>query len=248
MIVQLSDPHVGAAGSTDPAADFRAAVQAVHDLQPRPDAVLVTGDLADHAAPEEYGLVHEALAALPMPAHVMPGNHDDRAALAAAFPRRDDEGPAYHWAARCGDVRVVACDSTRPGRVDGALPAAELAWLRDRLAAEPELPTIVAMHHPPLLIGMPAFDRIGLPAGDRAALRAVIDAFPQVQRVVAGHVHLAATGQIGRTPVITSPSTWRDRVVLELGGEEMRDSKEPAGMLVHALADGQLVSHVQPLG
>src|SRR3954454_23015231 len=50
LIVQLSDPHIGADWADgDPVAALAAAVESVRALRPQPDAVLVTGDLADHA-------------------------------------------------------------------------------------------------------------------------------------------------------------------------------------------------------
>ena len=87
ILAQLSDPHVlvgpGGRGS---AASLAAGVAAVLALRPRPDAVLVSGDLADTASAAEYERVRELLAPLPMPVHVLPGNHDDRDALRAHFP------------------------------------------------------------------------------------------------------------------------------------------------------------------
>src|ERR671928_114140 len=86
LLVQLSDPHVGADwGGGDPVAMLAAAVECVRALEPNPDAVLVSGDLADHAADAEYEQVRELLAPLEAPLYVLPGNHDDRLALPRHF-------------------------------------------------------------------------------------------------------------------------------------------------------------------
>src|SRR3954447_10007197 len=141
-----------------------------------PDAVLVSGDLAEHASDEEYAVVREQLAALRAPVHVLPGNHDDREALRRAF---DDlpgtGGEPIQYAADLGALRLVVLDSTRPGQDAGELDATRLAWLEEALADAPDVATIVALHHPPLLTGVPAMDDMGLPAGDRAALGAVLE-------------------------------------------------------------------------
>ena len=87
ILAQLSDPHVLVGpGDRGSAESLAAGVAAVLALRPRPDAVLVSGDLADTASAAEYERVRELLAPLPMPVHVLPGNHDDRDALRAHFP------------------------------------------------------------------------------------------------------------------------------------------------------------------
>jgi 3',5'-cyclic-AMP phosphodiesterase len=86
LLVQLSDPHIGATWADgDPVAGLRAAVEAVRRLPDDPDAVLMSGDLADNAADGEYDVVRELLAQLGAPAYVLPGNHDDRATLRRHF-------------------------------------------------------------------------------------------------------------------------------------------------------------------
>ena len=70
MLAQLSDPHIQ---DDDSAAALAAAVRTVLELTPLPDAVLVSGDLAEHGTAAEYERVRELLSPLPMPVHVMPG-------------------------------------------------------------------------------------------------------------------------------------------------------------------------------
>lgn len=245
LLVQLSDPHVGADwGDGDSDARLAAAVESVRALDPNPDAVLVSGDLADHALDDEYQRFRELLAPLEAPLYVLPGNHDDRLALRRHFgvPGADD-GPVQ-YAADLGPLRVVVLDSKRPGEDRGELGASRLAWLDATLAADPRTPTLVALHHPPLVIGIPAFDVIGLPPDDRRALGDVIEAHPQVRRIVAGHVHRAVTAELGGRPVVAVPSTYVQGR-LEFGADEVQLSNDPRGFAVHAFLDGELVSHVQ---
>jgi Icc protein len=226
ILAQLSDPHIRV-GPTDQgsAAALRRAVDTLMTLDPLPDAVLVTGDLADGATAAEYERVRELLAPLPMPVHVLPGNHD---AL-------DWDGP---YTADCGELRLVACDTTIAGRDDGHL---DLDWLEAQLA-QSAAPTIVAMHHPPLLTGIGGLDAIGLPEHERVALEALLARSPHVRRVVAGHVHRAAFGTLGGCAVATCPSTnWQAK--LEIGSPRFSIVSEPPAFLVHT-AD---VAHVQPV-
>jgi 3',5'-cyclic-AMP phosphodiesterase len=248
LLVQLSDPHVNDDDEV-PERMLADAVRAVAARDPAPGAVLVTGDLTEHGSVSEYERVRELLSVLRMPVHVLAGNHDERGALGAAFPLRDGvTGEDYRYATRCGPLRLVGIDTTEPGRVDGRLGAERLAWLDARLCEERETPTIVAMHHAPLLVGIPAWDEIGLPDADRAALGEVVAGHPHVLRIVAGHVHRAALGTVGGRAVFACPSTWVQGLLDFAPYEQIQLVAEPPGFAVHVSVAGELVSHVQPVG
>jgi 3',5'-cyclic AMP phosphodiesterase CpdA len=82
---------------------------------------------------------------------------------------------------------------------------------------------------------------------DRVALAELLGTHPQVRAVTCGHVHLAAQGRLGSTPVLASPSTWRRHFRLDLGEPGLHPVMGPAGFVVHVLVDGELVSHVRML-
>jgi 3',5'-cyclic-AMP phosphodiesterase len=233
-------------GYGDPAAKLAAAVESVRDLVPSPDAVLISGDLAEHGAADEYERVHELAGRLEAPLYVLPGNHDDRAALRRHFGLPGADAEPVQYAVELGPLHLVVLDSTRPGEDRGELDGERLDWLEATLAAVPDAPTLLALHHPPLSTGIPPFDEIGLPPADRRALGAVVEAHPQVRLIVAGHVHRAAYAELGGRSVLAAPSTYV-QARLEFGAEEIRFSDDPVGFVVHALLDGELVSHVQPV-
>jgi 3',5'-cyclic AMP phosphodiesterase CpdA len=244
VLAQLSDPHVEVGTGDDGSSQaLAAAVRAVLRLDPLPDAVLVSGDVTNAADAASYALARELLDALPMPVHVLPGNHDDRAALRACFGPGAGAEP-YRWAARCGGLRV----STVPGAPNGAFDAEACAWLEETLAADPTTPTIVALHHPPVRIGIAELDDIRVPPADAAALGVVLARFPQVRRVVCGHVHRGAVGALGGLPVFTCPSVYL-QARLDLAGGEIDLIPGAPAIGVHVLlGDGEVVSHVQPVG
>ncbi len=247
LLAQLTDAHV----RDDDEQPARMLADAVRDVVAlRPAAVLVTGDLTEHGRPHEYERVRELLAPLTVPVHVLGGNHDDREDLRAAFPLPGDDaaGDDYRYAVRCGPLRLIGLDTTDPGRVEGRLGSERLAWLDARLAEEPQTPTIVAMHHPPLLLGIPAWDAIGLTDADRAALGEVVAGRGHVLRIVAGHVHRAALGSAGACPVFTCPSTWLQGRLDFARPDELSVVAEPPGFAVHVAVGGELTSHVQPVG
>jgi 3',5'-cyclic AMP phosphodiesterase CpdA len=248
LIAQLSDPHLGAewTETDDPVAGLAAAVEAVRSMRPRPDAVLFSGDLADSGADAEYEQLRELLGPLQAPMYLLPGNHDDRRALRRHFPVPGTDADPVQYSADLGPLRLVVLDTTRPGEDPGVLDAEQLGWLDAELATAPEQPTLLAMHHPPLVTGVPAWDAIGLPSGDRRALGEVVERHPQVRRLVAGHVHRTISGELAGRPVLSVPSTYV-QARLNFGSQEIELAADPAGFAVHAVLDGDLISHVQPV-
>jgi Icc protein len=245
--VQLSDPHIGATWAGDESVPrFAAAVEAVRALQPQPDAALVTGDLADHATGEEYEQVRELLAPLEVPLYVLTGNHDDRRALRGHFGVSGEADEPVRYSVDLGPLRLVVLDTKRLGEDSGELGSEQLEWLDSELAAAPEQLTLLAMHHPPLVTGIPVWDEIGLPPADRHALGAVIERHRQVRRLVAGHVHRTVTGELAGRSVLTVPSTYV-QARLNFAMQELELAAEPAGFALHAVVDGDLISHVQPV-
>lgn len=249
ILVQLSDHHVGANwGGIDPVARLRAAVAAVRELPDPPDAVLLSGDLTDNAEAAEYEAVREALAPLRAPLFPLPGNHDEREPLREAFGLDGEGGDRFDYSAELGPLRLVVLDSTVPGRIEGALEAPALAWLDAELAAAPRLPTVLALHHPPLATGIPAWDGINLTAAERAALGKVVARHPQLLAIVAGHLHAGAASALGGVPVLAVPSTYLP-IAPRFGVDEVPTSGPgPGGYALHVFRDGELASHVRWVG
>jgi 3',5'-cyclic-AMP phosphodiesterase len=247
LLFQLSDPHIGATWTDgDPVAGLTAAVESIRRLPDDPDAVLMSGDLADNAADSEYEVVRELLAQLGAPVYVLPGNHDDRDTLRRHFDLPGAMGTPVQYAVELGPLRLVVLDSTRPGEDRGELDVDRLAWLDAELASMPDRMTLVALHHPPVSTGIPAWDAIGLPLADRRALGEVLHRHPQVRRVVAGHVHRTIAGELAGRAVLTAPSTYV-QTRLSFNSGEIETAAEPPGFAVHALRDGELASHLQPV-
>jgi Icc protein len=247
LLVQLSDPHIGADwGGPDPVARLAAAVETVRGLSQSPDAVLISGDLADNGADTEYQQLQDLVAPLEAPVYVLAGNHDDRSALRRAFDVPGTDGGFVQYATDLGPLRLVLLDTTRPGADAGELDAERLDWLDAELTANPDTPTLVAMHHPALSTGMPAMDEIGLPIDDRRALARIVERHPQVRRLVGGHIHRTITADLAGRAVLAAPSTYV-QLRLDFAMDEIEVADEPAGFAVHSLINGDLVSHVMPV-
>ena len=227
LLAQISDPHIRLDDDASQPA-LAAAVARVLDLRPAPAAVLVTGDIANSGDPAEHGRADELLAPLPMPVLKLAGNHDRL-------------GAPLQYVAEAGGFRIVACDTSQPGRDDGAL---DVEWVAAQLV--PDMPTVIAMHHPPLVTGMQWVDDIGVPEADIEALADLLERSPQVKLVVAGHIHRAASTVLGGCAVVTCAST-NIQGRLDFEATEMVLAAEPPSILVHARLGAGLVTHVHPV-
>ena len=247
-ILQLSDPHMGADwDGLDPVATLSAVIDGVGELRPRPAAVLVSGDLAEHAVDAEYEQLVDALAPIEAPVYVLPGNHDDRAGLRRHFDLPGTGDEPIQYAAEIGDLRLVVVDTKRNGADDGELGPERLEWLETTLGAEPDATTVVAMHHSPLVTGIQAMDAIGLGNADLEALERVVARNPQVQRLVGGHVHRAIAGELAGKAVLAAPSTYM-QLALDFEADKLVFSDDPPGFAVHVAIDGEVISHVKAVG
>lgn len=244
LLVQISDIHIGGSeDGKDPIPRVEAVIEAIRSLPNAPDAVLVSGDLTDHGTAEEYEVVKQILGRLELPFYVLPGNHDDRGRIRDAFELPGEGEEPVRYSVEVGGLRLVAFDSIVPGRDPGSFDADRLSWLDAELAAEPERPTLLAVHHTPLTTAIPEWDAINLAPADREALAAVVARHPQLLAIVGGHLHRVAASALAGCPVLSAPSAY-----LQVRPNFHRDEIEwvdPPGFAIHVLRDGNLTSQVE---
>ena len=251
LIAQISDLHVMlpgqlAYGIFDTAGNLSRCVAQIMQANPVPDVVLVTGDLVETGAADEYRRLRDLIAPLTMPLYLIPGNHDDRPALRAGFrdhtylPRA---GGPVRYAVEDFDVRLIALDTVIPGEDGGTLDAAQLDWLDATLSAAPRRPTLVLMHHPPIKTGIRCLDEIALDAASASRLGAIIERNRQVERIVCGHVHRGILARWRGTAVSVCPST-AFQYVLDLRENGLNSpTGEPPAYQAHYWNGTELVTH-----
>lgn len=254
LLCQITDTHIKADrrkayGIVDTAAMLERCVQQILALPQQPDAVITTGDLVDYGRPDEYALLRELLGPLAMPLYLMAGNHDERGGLRTSFPDHAylrQWAPFVQYAIDEHPLRLVALDTVIPGQGGGELCAQRLAWLDRTLANRPDHPTVVALHHPPFATGIGHMDRIGLAGAD--ALAQVIGRHPQVERVIAGHLHRSISQRFAGTVASTCPSPAH-QVALDLAPDAADNYVlEPPGFQLHWWSGRALVTHTAVIG
>jgi Icc protein len=258
LVVQLSDTHIRKPGElaerrVDTAAALARAVAAVNALPRRADAVIVSGDLVDSGRPAQYEHLRELLAPLACPVYLLPGNHDDRIALRAAFPSHaylHQGSLSYvHYAVDLEGLRLVVLDTSVTGAPHGELGEGQLAELDATLGARPDAATLLVMHHPPFKTFIERMDDFGLQRGG-PGLAEVLARHPQVDRIVCGHLHRSIVGRFADKLAMTSPSTAH-ALAFDLGADApLAFTLEPAGFLVHVWSAGAGIAshlvHVDP--
>ncbi|MGP9498798.1 phosphodiesterase [Halomonas sp. AOP43-D1-4] len=250
LIAQISDPHIKAGGrlsyrQVDTASALHQAIQTLNQLMPRPDLVLISGDLVDFGHPDEYATFKQILAELTLPVYLIPGNHDDRDHLRTAFPEHDylfQDAHYLQWVIDDYPVRLVGLDSSVPGEPYGELSEESLCWLDKTLAEQPQTPTLVMLHHHPFISGIDHMDR--QPLKQPHALAEIINKHAQVERVLCGHVHRTIQARFGNTLAISCPGVSH-YVSLDLTPDgPSRFQLEPPGYLLHQWsAEAGMVTH-----
>lgn len=248
LIAQITDLHVevGTDITGNSVEITQRAITHVNSLKPRPDAVIVTGDLVAQEQLEHYQGLASALKHLDIPHYILPGNHDDRALIREVFGGASylpSSGQFLHYTVEEFELRLVMLDTHDPGESSGLLCMARLNWLKERLADSPSRPTLIAMHHPPIQTGMREFDNIGL--NGREAFGEIISHSPQVQAIACGHVHRDIVASWCGTLVTVTPSTGY-QYALRLGEKEgFGRVKEPTACRLFWWTQGAgMVSHI----
>jgi len=258
LLAHITDLHIKAGGKlsygmVDTAGALRRCIDTILAAPQRPDAVIVTGDLVDFGSEAEYRFLRGLLAGLPLPLHLLPGNHDHRASLrrvfadhAYLFANGDGDAPV-HYSVDAGPLRLVAFDCTVPGQPGGRVEPAALPWLEATLAAAPARPTLLMLHHPPFHTGIGHMDQQGLE--NAGLLETVVRRHPQVERVLCGHLHRHIVHRFGGTIAMTAPGPAH-QVALDLDPRAAsRFRMEPPGYLLHWWHPAHgLASHAAVIG
>lgn len=258
IIAQISDLHIKAPGAlaygrVDTAKALERCVAELNAFEPRPDLVVISGDLVDTPTPEEYEHLWRLLAPLKIPFIAIPGNHDSREMMRAAFPDRAyaRSAGALDQARTVGPLDIILLDSHVPDQPHGELEAPTLQWLDATLSSSQARPALVFLHHPPFRTGIEHMDIQGLFNADELA--AIVSKHPRVQIVAAGHVHRATLTTFAGTAATICPAP-NHAVDLDLGELRVPSFRvEPPAFHLHVwFPDGEegghLVTHQVPIG
>lgn len=191
IIAQISDLHIGFEGEGKTCINterLAIVVQELMEMKRRPDLLLATGDLVEHGEVWAYKALKEALSPIKFPIFMAAGNHDRRDAFQKVYPHIPSAHGFYQYTIEDWPVRIIVLDTLNEGKHGGAFCETRARWLDTELAKQPDRPTLIAMHHPPIKTGIK-----WLTANPQDAwvkrLHEVISQYDNVRHMVAGHIH-----------------------------------------------------------
>jgi 3',5'-cyclic AMP phosphodiesterase CpdA len=215
IIAQISDTHIDLDGPNGPArlSNLERCVEDINRLEPLPDVVIHTGDLAHNAKPSEYETAKRVLDALRCPLLVAAGNRDDRGAIRGTFPAETyllPDTPFVQYRVETFPVRLIAIDTLSENSNKGTYCQVRANSLRAALAEDTSKPTAIFMHHPPFVVHesdypfqFDSWESVERVAQALVGQRHVVGMF-------CGHTHRNVAGEVGGVPVRSMPSVAVD--------------------------------------
>jgi Icc protein len=252
FLLHVSDTHfIGNGllyGAVDVESHLRELLGQFEAGHARPEAIVVTGDMADNGDPAAYrrlrGIVEPVALRLGAQVIWVMGNHDNRAAVRVCLLDEEPSGEPIdqvHW---LGGLRVIALDTSVPGRHHGEVSPAQLAWLAAELATPAPEGTILAMHHPPVPCVLDLAVLVELQ--DQHRLAAVLRG-SDVRAILAGHLHYSTNATFAGINVsVASAGCYTQDLAVTGGAMRSRDGAQAVN-LVHVY-DHTVMHSVAPLG
>jgi len=210
-IIHISDIHLTIPGEEmgglDPHARFARALAGVAETHGNADRIVITGDLTHWGEVAAYEALESALAEVSTPVRLLIGNHDDRDTFRKVFTDHpvDANGFVNH-AETLDETRLIYLDSVGDKTHAGHFCAVRRDWLKAELTAAGR--ARIFLHHNPMPVGLPAEDKIALVPEDRAAFKALLEAYgDRIDYIHFGHVHAPIHGRFAGIPFASVPST-----------------------------------------
>ncbi len=245
-IVQISDLNIGAKGDENPAAkkmaeNLQLTIANVNQLTPKPDLVLINGNITNDGSPESAAHARELLDTFEMPYKLVCGPQDDRRTTLGVFEHAcaNEVGGVVSYMVEGFDLRIIGLDSLGHNGTGGHICQKRLNWVNERLAENQTKPTLIFMHHPPMKLGMQAADAEGFNNAD--VFGQLVQHYSHIKAIFSGHVNFASHTCWNETVVSTAPSMGMESALDTMEtGEAV--SGAPAYNIHHYTEFGDLVS------
>ncbi|AZV78915.1 phosphodiesterase [Parasedimentitalea marina] len=211
-ILQISDTHIMKEGALvsrrldtfDALSRLVGHIGDIRDQVGPIDAVLLSGDVSDDGSNDSYVRAKALLAPLDLPTYVIPGNHDARDPMRAAFADHLPHNGRLNWAHKVGDVYLIGLDTLVEGQGGGTLTPETLAFLSNALSEADGAAVLLALHHPPFASGIDFMDTIGL--SNAHDLSDTVTGYNGELRIVCGHIHNLMVANIAGHTAMSAPS------------------------------------------
>ena len=184
---------------------FNKAIEIIRGIK-NIDAIIVTGDISDDGSEWTYRYADSMFSSLGIPAYLCPGNHDSLKMMLDVYK------PSFYQVLPTSRIiegwKLVILNSVIPSdenpnqnKARGFLSEESLNYVQQEL--EEGLPTIIALHHPPLEPGGWLNRRL---LENRDIFNQTIQSYPNTRLIVYGHIHYFTDVQQGHTRYSSSTS------------------------------------------
>jgi 3',5'-cyclic-AMP phosphodiesterase len=231
ILAHLSDIHIDLGQRAEERATR--VLRYLEDLPGEVDAVLATGDLADHGLAAEYEQVAKILDSRHRVLHC-PGNHDKRPAYREVLLGETPSDAPINQAHEVAGATFLMCDSSIPGRDDGFLADETIDWMDRTLGQDTEAPAFICFHHPPTILHSPTVDGIRQHGEDRLAK--LMRRHSRVVAVLCGHAHTAAATTFAGRPMLVAPGVV-STLLLPWESASLLSLEQPPAIAFHILDD-----------
>ena len=246
IIAQISDTHIDPShrNSAKRLRDVERVIKAINALDPAPDVLIHTGDMAHNGTAEKYEVALDVLRDLCIPLHAVAGNRDDRTLIRANFPTGRDLMPGMDFLQYEVDdypVRLIALDTLSRDSNMGDFCDNRAQSLSRALSAENDKPCALFMHHPPFEVRESKYRWQYASQDAVERLSGVIGTCNHVVSLFCGHAHRQSSGVIAGVPGATVPSVAID---LRLGDFPEAAETAPVFYLHHYQPDAGFVTEL----
>ena len=249
-IVQFSDTHVLADVTeqhhgVDTFSSLNHAIDVVQSLNPLPDFIFLTGDIAEDGRFASYIRVKNTFERMQATVCAIPGNHDDFAVMTNAFADSRIRLQPY---VALNDWVAIFLNSQVSGQSYGSIGPAALSDLEQSLLRAGDRPVIVSLHHP-LVSSCPS---PSCQINNAHECLELLSRYSNVKVVLAGHLHLEGERQLGHLKLLTTPSTFAggvhpttsDSLTEDFWSTHSLDMTQRGFRVVDLLPGGGVESHI----
>lgn len=205
-----------------------------HEEKEQLDGILVSGDLTENGAAEDYVQLRKELESrFPgIPIVVTLGNHDDKAAFREGWLKQPPDNSPFCHIVRIGDISILALDNSDPENSDGIIDLQRCAWLQKAAEEEKGRTLILMMHHHLLP------DQATFPACEiQEDFPSLLQELP-ISAILCGHTHQLYRGEYADIP-------YRTAVSMSFVGQDCGEDvcmREFCGFSLYHIEDGTIIS------
>jgi 3',5'-cyclic-AMP phosphodiesterase len=208
-----------------PDANLIEAVSLLKQQTPKPDLVVLGGDLLEDGQKGNYEAIIDLFKDVQVPLHTVVGNHDDLKTLKKSSLTENGGSDKGYASFDQGRLHLILLNTARSGKSHGNIEEEQLLWLSEDLWANRDKPVMIFMHHHPIDSGVPWLDKMKLENAE-AFWRIVPPYSKNILGIFFAHLHIQISTVVRGILVAGTPavcfqySVNNDASKLELSPEQ----------------------------